>query len=780
MLGQKGRQNHPLLDGTKPLMRNRQSIPGEAVNPDTSPRWRWRRMRSLAAASMLALFLLLLLSGVASAHALLVRSDPAAGAILDYDQAPTQVRLWFTEEINPALTKAVVVDHNNKEVDLQNSHVSPSDPRELDTGLHRLQPGFYVVIWKSVSAVDGHATGGNFLFRVRFPDGTVPSLPSELPTGPANFANSNNGQCLTGSSPFLCVPQVLSDWLVFLMAAIWVGGMFWQAYIVEQAAQRDRALVPTAIATARRFRRIAEIALPLFLLANIGYVMGQSMLAGGSFSSGFSPTIWAGALLHSSFGIFWLLRELLALLALLLLAAFPERPVSEENWHPHLALNWSRLGLGLLLLAAMAFSGHAAAAQERGGIGSFAVPVDWLHLLSTAVWVGGIIFIALVLMPILWQDDEPTRRAEALVKLLPRFSVIALVGVTVAALSGSFNADVQLTSWSQFIDTTYGRTLIIKILLVIVMIMISAYHAFRIRPALARELRAWNQLEDLALPASAGAETNGAAHQQGEAQEARAKAEPLHARNLASAQRRGSTASLSVQPAVEEAAAYSAESDTKQANRVDDRQVNEPLAAEAPSKAGEEMPEGARANGHQRRDARESARVLARIERLSDQIRSWIRREATLGAGVLLCASLLGGFAGSLAPTPPGAPNINAPTLTATTKTPVDMTLKTADGALQVTLKVAPDKFGANSVGLLLVDAKTGKPIDGANVHLIINMVEMDMGTGTADLKSVGGGFYTGQADLLMGGHWTIEVQIRTPQNPDVIQKVTFTIPVTY
>jgi copper transport protein len=674
-----------------------------------------RRARALAIASTLALFLMLLASGVASAHALLARSDPASGAILDPDKVPNQLRLWFTEEINPALTKAVVVDKNNKEVDKKDSHVNPSDPRELDTSLQPLPPGFYVVIWKSVSAEDGHSVGGNFLFRVRFPpDGTgaVPALPSELPTGPAGFANTNNGQCLTGSTPLLCVPEVGSDWLVFLAAVVFVGGMFWQFYIVEGAAQADRSLASTALATARRFRRVALIALVVFVLANLTYVMGQAMLEGGDWGSGFSPTIWGGILLHSFFGIFWLLRELLGLLALLLLV-LPEPDVTEERWRPRPALNWARFALGLLVLLAMAFSGHAAAVQTTGGPGSFAVPVDWLHLLSTSIWVGGIIFIAITLMPAIW-GQESLERARALVKLLPRFSVIALACVAVAALSGSFNADVHLTSWDQFLDTTYGRTLIIKTLLVTVMIMISAYHAYRIRPALSKALGAWDRLEGpAALPAIAGAEVDEPTlneRQQGEA---------LEPANLAAA----------------------AEKDGSQ-------------------------------------PAQKSAGTLERIEHLSGQLRTWIQREAALGVGVLLCAALLGGFAGSLAPIPPGAPNINAPPLTGTTKTPVDMT-QTVNG-LQVTLKVAPDKFGTNSVGILLIDAKTGKPIDGANVHLIVNMVEMDMGTSTSDPKDSGNGFYLGQIDLLMGGHWTVQVQIRTPQDPNTIQRVTFTFPVTF
>jgi copper transport protein len=719
-----------------------------------------RRARHVGIAAALALFFLLLFSGVASAHALLARSDPAAGAILDYDKAPTQVRLWFTEDVNPALTKAVVVDHNNNEVDLHDSHVSPSDPREVDTSLHQLQPGFYVVIWKSVSAEDGHATGGNFLFRVRFPDGTAPALPSELPTGPAGFANSNSGQCLTGSSPLLCAPEVLSDWLVFLAAVVWVGGVFWQAYMVERAAQRDRSLVPAALATARRFRRIAIIVLPLFLLANIGYVIGQAMLAGGDGGSGFSPTIWSGILLHSSFGIFWLLRELLALLALLLLVAVPEPILTEEDWRPRPALNWSRVALGLLLLVAMAFSGHAAAAQTRGGLGSFAVPVDWLHLLSTSIWVGGIIFIALTLMPAIWHYDS-TDRAQVLVKLLPRFSVIALVSVTVAALSGSFNADVQLTSWNQFLDTMYGRTLIVKILLVIVMIMISAHHAFRIRPRLSRELKAWDRLNS--APAGAGAGDGGAAKQ----------SENSQTKPLAAGQ--GTTGRLLAQRGTIPLKPFTLPS----LAAIKARQQDDVLEPADPPEGGaaEETPPEAQANGSGQ-EVTTSARTLGRVERLSEQLRLWIRREALLGTGVLLCAALLGGLAGSLAPAPSGAPNINAPPLSSTTKAPFDVTQKV--NSLQVTMKVAPAKFGTNSIGVLIVDAKTGKPIDGANVHLIINMVEMDMGTGTSDLKDSGGGFYTGQIDLLMGGHWTIQVQIRTPQDPNTIQRVTFTIPVTF
>ncbi len=728
-------------------------------------------MRPLVVASLLALLLLLLLSGVAWAHALPVRSDPAENAILD--QAPSQIRIWFTEEVNPTLTKIVVVDKDNHEVDLQDTHVSSADPREADVSIRPLSPGVYVVIWRAVSAEDGHASGGNFYFRVRFPDGSVPGLPSELPSGPAGFANTSGGQCLAGSSPLLCLPEVFSEWLVYLATAIWVGGMFWQAYMVERAAQQDRSLASVAIATARRFRSLVTGALGVFLIANIGYIIGQSMLLGGSWASGFSPTLWAGSILHSSFGTFWLLRGLIVLLALLLLTLFPEPVVAEEQWHPRQFLNWVRIVLGLLLLVALAFSGHAAAAQANGTIGPFAIPVDWLHLLAMSLWVGGLLFIALVLMPAIWHA-ESIQRGQALVKLLPRFSIIAIASVFTAAVTGSLNADVQMSSWDQFLGTTYGRTLIVKILLFIVMMGISAYHAFRVRPQLSRELSAWAG-EHVPVVAGAGAQ-DGASVTEVDQEE---RAQVLQEKAAETTRWQRARLAFRTHAAAQASAARLEKPEIHEANGTGASSISGAEAVTVGKQAGE--PKTASEDGiegHQQQRGAPSSGVLGRVERLSGQLRTWIQREAALGVAVLFCAALLGGLAGSLTPTLPGAPNVNAPTLTATSKAPVDLT-QTKEG-LRVTLKVSPDKFGTNSFGVLVVDAATGKPIDGANVHLLINMLDMDMGTGTSDLKGVGGGFYIGQGDLLMGGRWQVTVQVRTPQDPTTIHRLSFDFTVSF
>src|SRR6266700_4151405 len=109
------------------------------------------------------------------AHAILLRSDPAKDAVLPV--APSQVRMWFSEALNPAFSTAVVVNGANTRVDIGDAQVSSSDPTEMDVTLKsNLPPAVYIIVYRTDSNVDGHILTGSFLFSVARPDGTVPTL----------------------------------------------------------------------------------------------------------------------------------------------------------------------------------------------------------------------------------------------------------------------------------------------------------------------------------------------------------------------------------------------------------------------------------------------------------------------------------------------------------------------------------------------------------------------------------------------------------------------------
>jgi methionine-rich copper-binding protein CopC len=144
---------------------------------------------------------------VAAAHALLVRSDPAADAILQ--SPPTHVRLTFSENLNAGTSRAVVVDTTNRQVDDKNSTVNAGNAHEMDVGLPLLKAGTYVVAWRAQSADDGHITSGSFIFRIARPDGSVPPLPAKLPTG--NFPGAAGASAGTVDGP--AIAQAIATWL---------------------------------------------------------------------------------------------------------------------------------------------------------------------------------------------------------------------------------------------------------------------------------------------------------------------------------------------------------------------------------------------------------------------------------------------------------------------------------------------------------------------------------------------------------------------------------------
>jgi copper transport protein len=103
---------------------------------------------------------LLALQPAVSAHAFLVSSDPAAGAVLI--QAPAQVTLRFTQAPDAPLSTFVAYDDRRDQV----SGRPEVSGRVVTLPLHPLGPGTYTLRWSVVSAEDGHATQGSFVFTV--------------------------------------------------------------------------------------------------------------------------------------------------------------------------------------------------------------------------------------------------------------------------------------------------------------------------------------------------------------------------------------------------------------------------------------------------------------------------------------------------------------------------------------------------------------------------------------------------------------------------------------
>ena len=110
-----------------------------------------------------ALTSLLLWAGVAWSHAFLERAEPRVGST--GKAAPSQVRVWFTEALEPAFSTLEVVNQSGDRVDRGPARVDAASPAMLQVPLKPLAPGTYRVKWRVLS-VDSHVTEGDFTFRV--------------------------------------------------------------------------------------------------------------------------------------------------------------------------------------------------------------------------------------------------------------------------------------------------------------------------------------------------------------------------------------------------------------------------------------------------------------------------------------------------------------------------------------------------------------------------------------------------------------------------------------
>jgi len=116
-----------------------------------------------------------------------------------------------------------------------------------------------------------------------------------------------------------------------------------------------------------------------------------------------------------------------------------------------------------------------------------AVILDWLFLVAQGIWFGGAAYLGFVLLPLL-PALEPEQYARSLVTLIQRSTPLVAGSIGVLLVSGLFLAETSMSNAQQFLTDPFGRALLVKILLVAIMLLLSAYALFFLTPQLRRQV----------------------------------------------------------------------------------------------------------------------------------------------------------------------------------------------------------------------------------------------------------------------------------------------------
>lgn len=147
-------------------------------------------------------------------------------------------------------------------------------------------------------------------------------------------------------------------------------------------------------------------------------------------------------------------------------------------------LGWTLASLGVIALAfTPGLSGHAVAAPELATLAIFA---DALHVLGAGGWLGSLTLVVVVGIPVALRRPD-SDRGETVAALINAFSPTALFFAGTVVATGVFAAWLQLGTVPALWQSTYGRTLLVKLAVLSVVFGTGAYNWLKVKPALGTE-----------------------------------------------------------------------------------------------------------------------------------------------------------------------------------------------------------------------------------------------------------------------------------------------------
>ncbi|MEU5552044.1 FixH family protein [Micromonospora sp. NPDC047793] len=427
-------------------------------------RWAW----SAVLAVLLGLLAAVVPATPAAAHAVLLGTDPADGAVLA--TTPGQITLTFNEPVAVRPGGVRLLDAAGEELS--------GDSRSVDTTVVLTVPpelpgGTYIVTFRVISA-DSHPVSGGFSFAVGAPSSSAVAVPESSP-----------GRGLD-------VLRQVFEALAYLGLLVGAGVLVFLLVLLRADAPVLR----------RRLRRLAAWSVGLTLLARLVLVPAVPAWQDGRNLDGLvDPDLWTAGL-----GAEESLSSLLVLLGLAAAwwataaagplpttaaagplpttAAAEGTPTAEGSPTAAGTPTADATGGRRAALTAVAFAGVVLAWGAVALVGHtrtygpawLVVPADVLHVVTAGVWLGGLVALAWTLAR---SADLPPGAAA---RTVSAFSRTAAVLVGLLGVAGVLLGWRILGSWEALWGTAYGLALLTKVGLTVVVLAVAAHNRFRLVP----------------------------------------------------------------------------------------------------------------------------------------------------------------------------------------------------------------------------------------------------------------------------------------------------------
>lgn len=265
---------------------------------------------------------------------------------------------------------------------------------------------------------------------------------------------------------------VFWEWLILLSLAFWIGMLVIQGFVLHGFEQSSPLL-----ARAKKWTQPLQwICLLVLLIGQIvTFILQAAQLAQAQNGGSLALATSAQILIQSTDGFLWVARIIYILGSLALLGWATSQSHSARLF----LIAW--LILAALIVLTYAFTDQVAQSNTQFHV--YAIVLVWFSLVAQSTWFGGLACLGYVLLPLI-KTIEAERRNEILTDVLSRFHRLTLIAICVLFVSELYLTMISLSNTQQFISTSYGRAILVKWILLLIMILFSACAFFVLRPAL--------------------------------------------------------------------------------------------------------------------------------------------------------------------------------------------------------------------------------------------------------------------------------------------------------
>jgi copper transport protein len=390
------------------------------------------------------------------AHAFVIKSYPSSSQSLT--APPAKVDVYFSEPVDLRYSKLSVIDSNGKQVDNRDIKNINGDQTTLSVTLPSgsLKDSTYTVTTKVLSQIDGHVTDNAFVFGVG-----ESGASKDLSVAAGVNTNKQRSQ--------LYIPDAIARFPTLVGQVIIVGSAFTTLWLWRPILKINwfkDVLKQTRKTIDRRLAILIVIASAILVISDFGIIYVQAA----------SINVGIGEAIMTKFGNVWVVRVVLSFV-LLFISLLEYRKLKKDE-HKIAISNkviTSLLVIGLVTLLTTSLVGHGAANGMM-----LPITIDLIHNLAASLWIGGIIYLAIVVVP----EIRKSRSLDEFMKIsvisiiIPRFSSIPVVILGVIIITGPSLLYILESNLGLTLASLYGKILIVKLLLATVMICIGGFNQF--------------------------------------------------------------------------------------------------------------------------------------------------------------------------------------------------------------------------------------------------------------------------------------------------------------